>query len=175
SPFLQEPQGLTLSTGGLLSGTPIQYTPPNVYDNFNVVVTDSEDPPVKVTRTLALSVQSTLQLLTTSLPIGQVGTSIQTPLMATGGIPPYKWEVLPIGVEGDIIGLYLNDGTVVVENPLQPANTTVTIFLRDSEKQSDNKQITVPLIFLPAAFPTTTTLSSSNTAAGNAAGRKISG
>ena len=135
SPFLQEPEGLTLSTGGVLSGTPIQYDAPNVYDNFNVVVTDSEDPPVKVTRTLAVSVQSTLQMLTTSLPIGQVGTSIQIPLMATGGIPPYIWHA-QAGVDPNIIGLYLNDGNVIVEDPLQPVNTTATIYLADSESTS---------------------------------------
>ncbi len=164
--FLQEPQGLTLSTGGVLSGTPIQWNPPNTYDNFIVTVTDSEDPPVKVTRTLALSVQSTLQMLTTSLPIGQVGTSIQTPLMATGGIPPYTWHAQSTGPDPNTIGFYLNDGNVIVEDPLQPANTTVIITVQDSEKQYDFKQITVPLVFLPAALPTTTTLTSSNTAAG---------
>ncbi len=162
---MQEPQGFTLSTDGVLSGTPIQWNPPNVYDNFNVTVTDSEDPPVKVTRTLALSVQSTLQILTISLPIGQVGTTIQTALTATGGIPPYTWRVQSVGVDPNIIGLYLNDGNVVVEDPLQPANTSVVIYLHDSEKQPDFKQITVPLVFLPAALPTTTTLTSSNTTA----------
>jgi uncharacterized repeat protein (TIGR03803 family) len=165
-PVLQQPQGLTLSLAGVLSGTPIQWNPTGIYDNFLVTVTDSEDPPVKVTRTLSLSVQSTLQMLTTSLPIGQVGTHNETPLMATGGIPPYVWTVRTNGPDPNTIGLFLNDGNIVVEDPLQPVNTTVTISLTDSEKQPAFTNLTVPLTFLPAAFPTTTTLTSSTNTAG---------
>jgi hypothetical protein len=121
---------------------------------------------VKVTRTLALSVQSTLQILTTSLPIGQIGSITQTPLMATGGIPPYIWRANSPGFDPNVIGIFLEDGNVIVEDPTQPVNGTAVIHLTDSERLPDFKDLTTPLIFLPAAFPTTTTLSSSNTAAG---------
>ena len=79
---------------------------------------------------------------------------------------PYKWQVVVAGADPNAIGVYLNGGYVVVESPLQPINTTATIYLSDSETQPAFSNLTVPLIFLPAAFPTTTTLSSSNTAAG---------
>src|ERR1700722_16880219 len=34
---------------------------------------------------------TTLQVTTTSLPVGSTGTSYSTGLVATGGIPPYSW------------------------------------------------------------------------------------
>ena len=59
------PPGLTLSSNGILSGTPTQYTiPAGGYNNFFVMVTDSSNPQLSSTFGMALQVQSTLQIVT---------------------------------------------------------------------------------------------------------------
>jgi uncharacterized repeat protein (TIGR03803 family) len=165
-PYRQVPQGLTLSTAGVLAGTPIQWNPPGSYDSFDVVVTDSENPPVSVHRVLGITCKSTLQILTNSLPVGRIGVQTDTLLMATGGIPPYKWTAQLDHGEPNLIGLYLNDGNDLVYLPLQTFTGTVTLTVQDSEKAYAFVQVALPLTFLPALFPTTTTLASSNAAAG---------
>jgi uncharacterized repeat protein (TIGR03803 family) len=68
------PPGLTLSSDGVLSGTPLQSVADNSYLYFTVVVSDSENPKAMVPYDMKLYVKSTLQILNTSLPNGQVGT-----------------------------------------------------------------------------------------------------
>ena len=170
-----QPPGLALSTAtGVLSGIPTQFTPALsnsfTYDLFNVVVKDSENPPVMVSATVELGIRRTLQITTTSIPIGVVGTTTMTQLAASGGIPPYKWAVTcdcgsltPMQIGLSLTG----DGSVLTEAPNQPINTTVTITVQDSElSPPDQVQLAQPLIFLPVLLPTTTALSSSNTTSG---------
>jgi uncharacterized repeat protein (TIGR03803 family) len=166
-----QPPGLTLSTAGVLSGTPTQFTTyPNKgavqgSDLFNVTVTDSENPKVSVTDYLELAVNSTLQLTVTSLPTGVVGVHMEVPLTATGGIPPYSW-VASSTPDPNEIGIYL-DGNVLIYQPLMATTATVNLTVTDSENQPHAYvQVTLPLTILPAPLVTTTTLTSSSSVAG---------
>ncbi len=80
------PPGLTLSSSGLLSGTP---TVAGNY-SFTLQVSDSFSPVQKVSETFVITVASTTLITTTSLPNGTVGTVYsQTVLTAAGGKTPY--------------------------------------------------------------------------------------
>ncbi len=89
---LSPPSGLTFYSDGRLAGTPD--TSGTV--NFTVRVTDSsthfED------QALSLTINSSappLQITTTSLPNGTVGTSYNQQLNASGGQPSYSWTMTP--------------------------------------------------------------------------------
>jgi cytoskeletal protein CcmA (bactofilin family) len=92
------PTGLTLSSDGVISGTPtIAGT-----SSFTVRVTDSDSPPVTATRTLSITIQQRLSVATASLANGWVGMAYSDSLVAGNGTPPYTWSVtvgsLPTGL-----------------------------------------------------------------------------
>jgi uncharacterized repeat protein (TIGR03803 family) len=166
------PPGLTLSSNGILSGTPTQYSnAAGGYNNFFVMVSDASSPPLSSTFGVALQVQSTLQIVTPTLgdgdpglPDGTVGALTSVPLMATGGIPPYKWSAS--STPSANLDLAIVDGNVLQYFPTVPLYYMVTLTVADSEQFPPTPQVNVPLMTLPLALPTTTTLTSSNTTAG---------
>jgi len=154
------PPGLSISAKGILSGTPIQWDK-GLPDYFAVQVTDSAEPKVSVTRTLAMSVLSTLKITTDSLPVGVVGVHLDVPLKAEGGVPPYTWTASAEPEAPNDIGLYIDDG-VLEYQPIVAANDTVTLTVKDSEKGAALTSVKLPLIFADAPLRTTTTLASSS-------------
>jgi uncharacterized protein (TIGR03437 family) len=105
------PNGLTISPGGVISGTP---TLAGTF-NFTVLVRDSSAPQLSAQFPLTLLVNnnSNLQIVTSSLPDGQVNQGYSVALAATGGTPPYVWDLssgggnLPNGLTiagGNILG-----------------------------------------------------------------------
>jgi hypothetical protein len=92
------PAGLTLSSAGVISGTP---TGTATTSNFTVTVTDSKS----ATKSAGLSItviQPPLSVTTTSLPGGSLGNAYSQNLQAIGGTPPYTWSIsagaLPTGL-----------------------------------------------------------------------------
>jgi hypothetical protein len=166
------PPGLTLSSSGLLSGTPTQYTTAaGGFNNFFVMVSDSSNPPLSSSFGLAIQVKSTLEIVPPTLgdgdpglPDGTVGVLTSVPLMATGGVPPYKWSVS--STPSANLGLTIVDGNVLQYFPTVALYYMVTLTVADSEQFPPTPQLNVPLMTLPLALPTTTTLTSSNTTAG---------
>ncbi len=93
------PQGLTLSTSGLLSGTP---TTPGT-NSVTVTAADGESPARTVQQQLTLTVSAApLVITTTSLPAATAGTAYGQQLATTGGVGPYTWTLasgrLPAGI-----------------------------------------------------------------------------
>ncbi len=97
------PAGLTLSSSGVISGTP---TAAGSF-SFSVKLTDSSSPSQSVTGGLTLQVEpassgGTLVILTTSLEDGIVGVPYSVSLVAGGGTQPYGWSLvagsLPPGI-----------------------------------------------------------------------------
>lgn len=81
------PPGLTLSTAGLLSGSPTtagNYT-------FSIRVTDTTA--AFSSRTYTVSIASGVNIATTSLPSGSLGAPYSQTLTATGGTGSYTWTV----------------------------------------------------------------------------------
>lgn len=98
------PAGLTLSTDGKLSGTPIGAG----QGLITVQVTDNQG--VRASARLDLRVNSELSITTNSLSIGVAGSDYSFRVSAQGGVPPYQWSAagLPAGLvidnNGDVAG-----------------------------------------------------------------------
>jgi uncharacterized repeat protein (TIGR03803 family) len=161
-PYDQIPPGLTLSTSGTISGTPIQFAGPSY--QFNVTVTDSGNPQVSVTTQMSLRITSNLQITVDSLPNVTVGAQTDVPLTAKGGIPPYEW-LAASSPKPNIIGVYI-DGDVLELDPIIATTALVTLVVSDSEGTYSQVNVTLPLTYLPAPLATSTTLASSNAVAG---------
>ena len=158
------PAGLTLSTSGTISGTPTQYSVPAGTSNvFSVTVTDSSNPRMTAPATMSLAVGKTLKITVDSLPMGRVGVVTNTPLTATGGIPPYTWFASSAPLP-NTIGVYI-DGTVLEYDPILATDVTINLQVQDSESIHDTAESAYITKFLPALLLTTTSLASSNTAA----------
>ncbi len=127
------PAGLLLSGSGGISGTASQAGS----SSFTVQVTDSSSPVQKATKPLSITVMAgalSVQITTTSVPSGQVGTAYATTFAATGGTTPYNWSIssgtLPVGLTlsstGTISGIPTTAGnssfTIKVSDSSSPAN-----------------------------------------------------
>lgn len=90
------PPGLTLGADGLFSGSPSN----SGAFNFTVRVTGGNT--LFATKNLTINVIAPLNILTTALPDGQMGSAYSQPIAATGGYAPYGWSIvagaLPTGV-----------------------------------------------------------------------------
>ncbi len=147
------PAGLTLSSGGIISGTPTG-TPGT--SSFTVTVTDSQTP-TAMTSLATLSITITrppLTVTTTSLVGGAVGTSYSQTLTAIGGTPPYSWSLsagtLPAGLTlaaatGVILGVPTTTGT-----------SNFTVLVTDSVSGTATKALSI--VINTALAITTTSL-----------------
>ena len=82
------PAGLTISSSGLISGTP------TALGTFNVTVTVRDAQERSDSGRFTLTIGSTLSV-TTPLPAGTVGVAYNQKLEATGGVPPYTFVAAP--------------------------------------------------------------------------------
>jgi Putative Ig domain len=99
------PNGMTLSTSGVVSGTPAQSSPPDTIETvmFTVQVKDSESTPGTGTGVIGLTVVQAQppSITTTTLPAGVLNAAYgPATLAATSGVPPYTWSAtgLPTGI-----------------------------------------------------------------------------
>ncbi|MGH7940293.1 MAG: putative Ig domain-containing protein [Limisphaerales bacterium] len=109
------PFGLTLSSSGVLSGTP-NYTGTNT---FTVFVTDHGG--TQVFTNLTLAVLGPLQINTFYLPNGTNTLFYSQQLQASGGTPPYGWYV-PNYSASPPPNLSLSSGGVLSGTPAVPGN-----------------------------------------------------
>ncbi len=99
------PVGLTMSTAGVISGTPTQTS----VSIFTVQVADSEMPAMTASAQFTLTIAATpLTITTTTLPDAVVNVAYGQQLQVTGGVPPYNWQVQDIGQ-----GFFLTQSGVV--------------------------------------------------------------
>ena len=106
---------------------------------------------VTVTKQLSVTVQATqpLAMTTTAFNPGVVGIPYSLTLAATGGTPPYKWDVLPaivtFPVPGQVApGLTLDSATgQVTGTPTSAASFSFTITLTDKANGSVSKPFTL--------------------------------
>jgi Putative Ig domain len=143
------PAGLTLSAGGTLSGTPTTVT---AASSLTFKVTDSGTPAQSATAALAIAVApAKLVIVTTSLPSGQVGTPYAASLAASGGTPPYSWQLsggaLPAGVS-------LQPGGALSGTPSNAASTAATFTVTDAGTPPQSSSTTLTLTIIPATVIT---------------------
>jgi hypothetical protein len=110
------PTGLTLSTGGLIDGTPTATA-----GNFTVQALDGAG--ANATQSLSITVNPALTITTTSLPAATAGTAYSAPLASSGGTGTPTWSLLSGSLP---TGLTLSPAGVIGGTPTAAAgNFTV--------------------------------------------------
>ena len=109
------PAGLTLSSDGVISGTPTA----TGSNTFTAQATDSHSPVRTARKQFTIVVESPVAITTTSLVPGTQNVAYSASLSASGGVTPYTWSVtagnLPVGLSlssgGMISGTPSSNGT----------------------------------------------------------------
>jgi len=130
------PDGLPLSTSGIISGTP---TTPGTY-NFDLGVTDSLGQ--TVIKSFHVVINS-FHISTGSLPSGKIGNAYSKKLAATGGTTPYTWAqtggALPSGLSFD------PSTATISGTPTVSGTFSVTITATDANSQADTNTYTLKI------------------------------
>lgn len=123
------PDGITMSSGGVISGTPTTVETQVV----TVQACDADSPPECDTQQLTLKIQERPSISTTSpLPAATVGTTYGTDLIATGGVGPRTWSL----VGGTMCaGLTLNSDGSIDGTPITLQTCNFTARVTDSHAQ----------------------------------------
>jgi hypothetical protein len=130
------PAGLTLSSAGVISGTP---TGVGSY-SFPVEVDDSSTPPLQAFRTLSITVAPPLAITTITLPDAFQNLAYSQLFQASGGIAPYTW-VLTTGVLP--AGLTLASSGLLSGTPTGVESQNITVSLTDSRGTVVTKNFTI--------------------------------
>jgi len=130
------PTGLSLATGtGVISGTP------SASGTFNVTLAVHDAQGVSTTANFSITIAASLQITTTSLPSGVVGSPYDATLAATGGTPPYTWGIAS-GSLPSSLALAATTGTIS-GTPSTSGTFTPTVQVTDSA----NNTVTQPYSF----------------------------
>ena len=143
------PAGLTLSSAGVLSGTPTE----NGSFTFTATATDSQGYPGSRSYTLVIAVP-TIAVTPTSLTSGRQNVVYSQTLSASGGAAPYGWAVTVGALPA---GLTLSGAGVLSGTPTVNGTFTFTATATDSQGYSGSRAyslvIAVPLITVIPASP----------------------
>jgi hypothetical protein len=139
------PSGLTLSTGGVISGTTFAVGT----SSFTVQVADSGTG--AGSRTYSLTVNNIPVITTSSLAGSTVGSAYSKTVTGTSGTTPYAWNISSGSLPG---GLSLNGSTGVISGtPTTAGTSSFTIRLTDA----NSADVTKALSIVVAAKPSITT------------------
>lgn len=130
------PAGLSLATGGTISGTP---TSTGTF-TFVVLVTDADSNTSP--GSLTISIGPALSIITSSLVGGTVGTAYSAIVSASGGVSPYTWTIqsgsIPTGMSFSSLGELSGTPTV--------AGTFIfTVRVTDSATVIQDKELSVTI------------------------------
>jgi hypothetical protein len=156
------PTGLTLSTSGVISGTPKKSGTYTIMSK----VTDSETPAETASKQFTFSVSAaattTLAISSTTVPAGKINTAYSMTLAAAGGTAPYAWS-MPSGALPT--GLTLSGAGVISGTPKTSGSFTFMSEVTDSENpaQTATKQF---ILSVSAAATTTLAISTTTVPAG---------
>ena len=143
------PSGLSLSDTGIVSGTP---TDPGT-TSFTVQLSDSAN--TSTTKPLSIAVApAALNITTSSLPGGAVGTPYTQGLSATGGIGGYTWSTISGSLPA---GLSLSASGSISGTPTAPGTASFTVQVTDGANASATKPLSItvnpPGLSITAAAP----------------------
>jgi subtilisin family serine protease len=128
------PAGLTLTTGGTITGTPTAAGTANL----TVRVTDANG--TTTTRALTLTVRAPLAISTASLPTGTTGTAYSATLAATGGATPYTWALATGTLPA---GLTLTTGGTITGTPTAAGTANLTVRVTDAAGTNTTRALTL--------------------------------
>ncbi len=139
------PGGLTLSSAGVLSGTP---SAPGTF-NFTAQVQDSGSNTATQAFAVTISVPSNPAVTSTSpLTGGYVGTAYSQPFAAASGTTPYTWTLSSGSLPG---GLSLSSAGVLSGTPTTAGAFTFTLRVSDSANGTATKTFTSEIFLLASA------------------------
>ena len=154
------PAGLTISTSGVISGTPTQAGT----SAFTVQVTDSSSPAGTASANLSITVAAAAQspsITTTSLPSATTGTAYSATLQASGGTTPYNWTLsagtLPAGLT-----LAASTG-VISGTPTTAGTVSFTVQVTDAASNTATKALSIAVTAAQPPSITTTSLPAATT------------
>ncbi len=146
------PTGLSLSTGGTISGTPSGAAGTFT---FTVRVTDSAS--ASTTKAFSISVFTGLTVITNSpLPGGTVGVSYSATLAAGGGTPSYTWTLSAGALPS---GLNLSTSGTISGTPSATGTFSFTVRVTDSLSATATQPLSLTVASSGLSI-TTTSLSS---------------
>ncbi|OOY18252.1 hypothetical protein BMI85_04840 [Thioclava sp. DLFJ4-1] len=151
------PTGMTLSSGGVLSGTPTGYGS----FNFSITATDSSTGtgPYTGTQNYAFNVTAASPVIsTTSLPGAMVGTPYNQTITATSGNAPYTFSIASGTLPANIS---LSSGGVLSGTPTTAGSYDFTVQVKDGAGNTD-QQSYAGFTVSKAATGVSLTLSSSS-------------
>lgn len=144
------PPGLSLDpTGGAIQGTP---TAAASY-NFRISVSDQAGVSASMAYVVVISAMAAppIQITTTSLPGGTVGTAYSQTLAASGGTPPFSWSIvsgaLPDGLTLDSMS------AAITGTPSKAGSFTFTVRALDRASASAEASVSIT-VAVPAPAPT---------------------
>src|SRR5207302_5398545 len=147
------PTGLSLSSSGTLSGTP---TVAGAFP-FTVAVKDAASASASASLSINVVSLPPLQITSSQLPGGTVGSAYSTTLSASGGTSPYSWSVssgtLPTGLSLSSSGTLSGTPTVAGAFPL-------TVAVKDAASGSASANLSINVV--TAAAPTVSISSPAN-------------
>ena len=134
------PPGVTLSPGGVLSGTP---QTPGLY-SFGVQSTDAQSVTGLTNLTLRVAGTTGLTISTMSLPEGKTGTAYDTTLTATGGMAPYSFDLV---IGGGVLppGLWITSAGRIYGTPSSAGVFPLTVRVTDSVGNSYRASMTLTI------------------------------
>jgi hypothetical protein len=149
------PSGVVLSSSGQITGTPTQAGS----FSFTVQVTDSSSPAKSATQSLNLTVApagTSVQVTTTSLASGQVGSAYSATVTATGGKTPYSWSLSSGALPN---GLTLSGAGQISGTPTGAGTSSFTVKVIDSSAPalSATKSLSITVAAVAASLQITTT------------------
>jgi hypothetical protein len=137
---------LSLSTGGVLSGTPAT----NGNAAFTAQVTDSQSR--TATANFSVTIYAGLTVTTTSLPSTNVGTSYSQTLVAAGGTGTgYTWTATSNNLA--TYGLSLSAAGALTGTPTQSGTASFTANVKDSNNNTALQALTIT-IYTALSLPT---------------------
>src|SRR5450755_2186355 len=137
------PGGLTLSSAGLIGGTP---TTAGAFP-FTVQLTDSAIPANTVTKPLVITVSAGLTITTApTLPNATVGVAYSQTLSAAGGTAPYTWSIT---AGTPPASLSLSTAGVITGMPAAPGTFTFTVQVVDVNAVKATQQFTLTVVSAP--------------------------
>jgi len=144
------PAGLSLSTAGVISGTPTGS------GTFNIAITATDSASNKATATFTVTIEATLAVSTTTLKSGTVNVAYSQTLAATGGSGTgYTWTTTGPSTLG-MLNLSLSAAGVLSGTPTTTGTATFTAEVTDT--QSHTASATLSVSVYSVLTVTTTTL-----------------
>jgi uncharacterized repeat protein (TIGR01451 family) len=153
------PQGLTLSSDGLISGTPTAYGT----SYFTVQVKDAQMQTATAKLSIIIQQAPPLYITTYYLANGTQGAPYSASLQATGGVLPYTWSLTAGSLPP---GLSLSSGGVISGTPSTAGTVQFSVEVTDSESPPQMATATLSLTIDPNLPPVLSSISPQSAPAG---------